>query len=54
MSIDLKSVTLRETFEILDKHNLKLEMFEVQRLVDQQIVQLKDRRYLVDYGRLLD
>lgn len=54
LSPDLNTVTLRQTFEVLKKFNLNLEMFEVQRLSDSGIITLSERRYIVDWMRLLE
>ncbi|CAD8184042.1 unnamed protein product [Paramecium pentaurelia] len=53
ISIDMKTVTLKQTLSILNQFGLKLEMFEIQKLADSSIISLKDRMYTVDYGRLL-
>ncbi|KAM3142068.1 hypothetical protein pb186bvf_005722 [Paramecium bursaria] len=53
-SVDLKTITLRQTFEILQKFSLNLEIFEVQKLADEGVIFLQEKRYLVDYNKLLD
>lgn len=52
--MDIRYLSLKQTLEILNREGINLELFEIQKLAENNICQLQERRYVVDYELLLD